>query len=111
MADRDPTPIDALHELYDILLLGALEEPPQRLTATRYTTCREVLLGSTLRPVLPGFLQQCLTFYRFRDFIHLYHPSLGARIEMIDDALRASLNRAQSSAGRNAPGKPDRVMP
>ena len=82
-------------ELYEILLLGALDEPQQRLTATRYTLCREVLLRSPLRPPLPGFMQQCLTFDRFRDFIHLYHPSLNARVEMIDDALRASLGKAR----------------
>jgi hypothetical protein len=105
MADSDPAPIDALNELYEILLLGALDEPQQRLTATRYTSCREALLRSALRPVLPGFLQQCLTFDRFRDFVHLYHPSIDARIDMIDDALRASLARARTKDTANSPGR------
>ena len=111
MAERDPAPIDALDELYEILLLGALDEPQQRLTATRYTLCREALLRSPLRPVMPGFLLQCLTFDRFRDFIRLYHPSLEARVEMIDEAMRAGLNKAREArtrefgarAGRSAP--------
>ncbi len=102
MADRDPAPIDALDELYEILLLGALDEPQQRLTATRYTLCREVLLRSALRPALPGFLQQCMTFDRFRDFMRLYHPLLNARVEMIDDALRASLSRAREGRANGA---------
>ena len=108
MAERDPAPIDALDELYEILLLGALDEPQQRLTATRYTLCREVLLRSALRPMLPGFLQQCLTFDRFRDFIHLYHPSLNARVEMIDDALRASLGRARDGRTKGVAERPGR---
>lgn len=109
MADRDPAPIDALHELYEILLLGALDEPQPRLTATRYTLCRDILLRSGLRPFLPGFLQQCLTFDRFRDFIHLYHPALEPRVEMIDEALRAGLERARQLTAGEAPERLDRM--
>lgn len=111
MAEIDLAPMDALDELYEILLLGALDEPQQRLTATRYTLCRDVLLRSGLRPVLPGFMQQCLTFDRFRDFVHLYHPSLNARVEMIDDALRASLNKVRDGRTKGAAERPDRTAP
>lgn len=111
MAEQDLAPVDALHELYEILLVGALEEPTQRLTATRYTLCREALLRGPLRPVLPGFLQQCLTFDRFRDFIYLYHPSLNARVEMIDEALRASLGKARDGRTRGVSGRSDRTAP
>jgi hypothetical protein len=111
MAERDPVPIDALDELYEILLLGALDEPHQRLTATRYTLCRDVLLRSALRPVLPGFLQQCLTFDRFRDFVRLYHSSLNARVEMIDEAMRAGLNKVRDARSREAGERTGRTAP
>jgi hypothetical protein len=109
MADRDPTPADALHELYEILLLGALEEPQPRLTATRYTRCRDALLRSALRPVLPGFLQQCQSFDRFRDFIHLYHPSLEPRLDMIEESLRAGFKRARDVAAKEPRGRTARA--
>lgn len=94
MAEHRHGPGDALQEFHEILLLAALDDPPQRIAATRYTECREILLRSELRPVLPGFLLQCMTIDRFRDFIHLYHPRLEARVGFVDDAMRAGLARA-----------------
>jgi hypothetical protein len=98
VVEQNPTPIDALHELHEILLLAALDMAPQRLAATRYTSCREILLKSALRPALPGFLLQCLTLYRFRDFIHLYHPNLEPRIAFVDEALGRCVSRARERA-------------
>lgn len=98
MPSQDPTPVEALHELHEILLLIALEHSPQRLTATRYTLCRDILLHSELSPSLPGFLRQCLTVDRFRDFIHLYDASLEARMGLVEDALRGCIGRARAKA-------------
>lgn len=96
MIEQKPTPAQTLHELHEILLLAALDNPLQREIATRYTLCRELLLQSELRPALPGFLQQCLTVHRFHDFIHLYHASVEARTSFIEETLRSAMNRARA---------------
>ena len=99
MAEYSPMPGDALSELHSILLLAALETSPPRLAAQRYTACRDILLRSDLRRTLPGFLQQCVTVYRFHDFIHLYHMALEARVAFIDGAMRESLRRTRNGVG------------
>jgi hypothetical protein len=78
----------ALSELKELLRLAAAEGSPQRLAATRYTVCREALLQSEVKTALPGFLRQCLTLDRFRDFIHLYTPDVHERTAFLDEALR-----------------------
>lgn len=93
MADEELTTGDALAELREHLRLAASEEPLHRLAATRYTICRDALLRGDGRSELPGFLQQCLTIYRFRDFIHLYTPRLTERTGFVDEAIRACQTR------------------
>jgi hypothetical protein len=93
VADEELTTGDALAELREYLRLAASEEPLHRFAATRYTICRDTLLHSEMRSALPGFLQQCLTIYRFRDFIHLYTPRLTERTGFVDDAIRECESR------------------
>ncbi|MGE0179729.1 MAG: hypothetical protein AB7O91_07920 [Sphingomonas sp.] len=111
MAERNPTPVEALAELHDILLLAALETSPPRLAAQRYMHCRDELLRSDLRRVLPGFLQQCVTVYRFHDFIHLYHVALEARVAFIDEAMREAARRARRAARSDSIGDHARPTP
>ena len=85
---------EALTELKELMRLAAGEGSPQRLAATTYTICRETLLQSELRPALPGFLLQCLTIFRFKDFIQLYSPNLSERHAFVDEAFRACETRA-----------------
>lgn len=81
---------DALRELEEILLVAAASKAPlPRATAPRYVRLRETLLKSDFAASLPGFLRQCLTIDRFRDFIHLYHPEPAKRAEFLDLALRS----------------------
>lgn len=97
----------ALTELKDLLRLAAAEGPPQRLAATRYTICREALLQSEVRSALPGFLRQCLTLDRFRDFIHLYTPDTHERIAFVNDALRPCESRLGLRPTYDVFGDPD----
>ncbi|MEA3040397.1 MAG: hypothetical protein QOE79_2910 [Sphingomonadales bacterium] len=94
MSEEELTTGEALTELHELLRLAALGNSPQRLAATSYTTCREILLQSDLRPALPGFLLQCLTIFRFKDFIHLYSPNESERMAFIDAAIRACETQA-----------------
>jgi len=94
--EQQPTPEEALGEIQDILRSAAAEGSSNRLPAIRYTLCREALLRSDLRPALPGFLFQCLTFSRFHDFIHLYHPQVEKRVAFIDAEFAACLGRPRA---------------
>lgn len=94
MASQELTTGEALTEIKALMRLAAGEGSSQRLAATTYTDCREALLRSELRPVLPSFLLQCLTIFRFKDFIQLYSPSLSERHAFVDDAFRACEARA-----------------
>jgi hypothetical protein len=107
LAEEELTAAAALRELLEILQIAAQEASPQRLAATRYTLCREALLRSELRPVLPGFLLQCLTIYRFHDFIHLYDPRLQARLAFVAEALPLAGARPNPRRDFDVFGDPD----
>ncbi len=59
----------------------------QRPWAFRYSELRSKLLESELRAKVPGFLFQCGSIERFRDFITLYHPRPESRVAFIHSAL------------------------
>jgi hypothetical protein len=68
------------------------------VAAVRYTVCREALLGSELRSDVPGFLIQCVSIYKFHDFINLFDPKTDARIAFVEAAF--SKCRAQFDSKR-----------
>ena len=96
MDDPQLTPDEALNELQLILNIAAREGSPQRLAASRYTVCRDALMKAGLKPALPGFLVQCLTYDRFHDFIHLYDPTVEARKALVDESLRGCASRIRA---------------
>jgi len=79
---------EAWLELQDMLRDVATDAPQPRHMAARYTLLRDTLIRSGRQPLLPGFMQQCLTLDRFRDFIRLYHPDPEARIDFLNRAFR-----------------------
>ena len=107
MAEREPTPVEALHELQEILMLGALDQAPQRVAATRYTLCRKVLLGGELADTMPGFLRQCTTIDSFRVFIQLYHNDLEARLTFIGNSFEGSAGRLRRRRAVDLLSDPD----
>lgn len=94
MSEPELTISEAMTELRELMRFAASGEPPQRFAASAYTVCRDRLVASELRATLPGFLLQCLTISRFRDFIQLYSPSLADRLALIDGAFRACETRS-----------------
>ncbi len=78
---------DAVLEMRELLLdaAGSSVSLP-RAAALTYVQLRDRLLKDGDRH-LPGFLRQCLTIDRFRDFIFLYHHDAGARTAFITDAF------------------------
>ncbi|MGF1549079.1 MAG: hypothetical protein ACFBQW_00870 [Sphingomonadaceae bacterium] len=90
-AETQPGDSDALFELRDTLIAAACGEPISRIYAVRYTECRDLLVSSPLRDRLPGYLTTCVTLFRFRDFIRLYHEDEEARVAFIKTSLQPCL--------------------
>lgn len=86
--DPATNPAQTLRELQELLRSVAAIHPMQRPWAITYTDCRAALMASSLRSKLPGFVVQCGSVERFRDFISLYHPNPQSRIAFIDSAFR-----------------------
>lgn len=68
--------IDRLEALLCQVAGGAL---PNRAEANVYQGCRSDLLQSAIHDLLPGFLYQCPTIFKFKDFITLYDPDAALR--------------------------------
>ncbi len=89
----------AFKGLETILYSIAASPAHYRNFAVHYMRCRDMLLGGPERAVLPGFLFQCGTSERFREFILLYDGSVQARHAFLDQALsrcRAALGWTRS---------------
>ncbi len=78
---------DVLQEMEELLRAVAASSTPHRFSAVRYTVCREALLASEVRPAIPGFLIQCVSIYKFHDFINLFDPKAEARIAFVEAAI------------------------
>lgn len=91
---KDPTP-DPLQEMEELLRSVASGTPPNRFHAVKFTQGRATLMSSDLKDRLPGFMTQCLSVYKFAEFITLYHPRVDARLAFLDNAFR----HARASSG------------
>jgi len=76
-----------MKELEELLRVVASSGSPPRPSAVTYTQCRDALLASELRSVVPGFVVQCVSIYKFHDFINLYHPDVDARLAFIGNSF------------------------
>jgi hypothetical protein len=93
----------ALQELHDLLSDSSLNRPPSRDLAARYQVCRTTLMAGTLRPHLPGFVRQCVSLLKFREFICLYDRDPSPRLRFIDRSLEncwIKLNQPQPRRAR-----------
>ena len=77
----------AFADLQAILYSVAAAPAHYRNFAVHYMRCRNALLDDGDRAVLPGFLLQCGTSEKFREFITLYDGSPAARHAFLDQAL------------------------
>lgn len=65
---------DWLDEMEGLACAIARGAPTDRREATAYLAARDALLASDVAPLLPGFLIQCHSVHRLRDFLTLYDP-------------------------------------
>lgn len=87
-------------QLRDLLRLVASGEPPSREHAVSYLDCRSRLIASPSGDMLPGFLYQCGTIDRFREFIFLYDPDTELRCQFIDRMIGRARALSQPGARR-----------
>jgi hypothetical protein len=81
---------EALEEMQSLLRSTCSAATPNRISAVRYTLCRTILMDGELRPSLPGFLIQCVSVFKFHDFISLFDPKAEARIAFVENAFASS---------------------
>lgn len=98
-ANDSPSPIDEMEEL---LLSVAGGSPADRSEAIVYSRCRSALLQSPAKHLLPGFVYQCLTIFKFKEFITLYDPDPALRQAFV----RRAIGRCRSMMEGDAPGEP-----
>lgn len=84
---------EALTEFHELLLVSSRDQPPPRYLAVRYQICRTALLTGRLKNSLPGFVRQCVSLLKFREFIHLYDGDLAERTKFIERSLEAAWTR------------------
>ena len=96
VVEPKPSTKEALEEILDLLRSVASSGSPHRLSAVRFTHCRSVLLQSEYRSALPGFLIQCVSIYKFHDFINLYDPKPEARVAFVNDAFAMLRGKANA---------------
>jgi hypothetical protein len=77
----------AYKDMESILYSVASSPSHYRNFAVHYMRCRSMLLGGEGRSAVPGFLVQCGTSEKFRDFISLYDASVRERHAFIAYAL------------------------
>lgn len=100
-----------LDELRRLLRLVISGESPSREWAVGYISCRSRLLSSAQRDMLPGFLYQCGTIDRFREFIVLYDPDVELRGEFVDRMIAKARTVSESmSPARQGSSPPDAAV-
>lgn len=82
--DAGPATRETLGELRELLDGVASGRTPPRLAAVSYTRLRDALLESEIRTALPGFVLQCVSVYKFHEFICLYDARPDARVEFLE---------------------------
>lgn len=106
--DADPVGDQAMTELEALMCAIAAGTLPLRGDATAYSRWRAELLASP-DMVLPGFAHQCLTVFKFRDFISLYDPDAAVRKSFVQRAFaRCRQVRGGDVAATNAPAPSSR---
>ena len=77
----------AFADLEQMLYSIASSPSHHRSFAVHYMRCRNLVLTGQDRSALPGFLIECGTSEKFRDFITLYDASIGERHAFLEYAL------------------------
>lgn len=91
VTELTPGLAEAYGEMSELMQAVASGQSPQRGAAQRYTLCRQALLQqadrASGRGLVPGFLVQCASLYKFIEFITLYDPDPATRARFVARAF------------------------
>ena len=96
-----------LDDLESLLVSVALGEVPNRENATAYSAMRLTLLQTYDSSVVPGFLSQCISIYKYREFINLYDGRPEERRRFINDIFDRLYAVKPAQAGTKQDIKPE----
>jgi hypothetical protein len=97
----------ALTDFHALLRDACQDRPPSRPQSVLYQSCRATLMEGNLKAFLPGFVRQCMSIERFREFIHLYDRDPQVRIAFLDGELAAAWAHAGAPrVERSSPPSP-----
>jgi hypothetical protein len=103
MIDPASIDIDEAFVRFDALLQAiAAGLSVDRSAAMQYSEYRSMLLDSPYHDFLPGFVFQCMSVLKYREFISLYDPAARAREAFARDLLGEcrALHAQRTSRGR-----------
>jgi hypothetical protein len=80
---------EAIEEMLEVLRHAASIRSPDRALAVRYMDARAALVAGRLRRFVPPFLIQCVSVFKFHDFINLFAPDAAPRIEFVERSFEA----------------------
>lgn len=86
-----------LTEMEDLLREVVSSPSPPRTIAVRYTRCRDALLASSWRSLIPGFIVQCVSISKFQDFISLYDPAINEQLAFLRSAFGRGEARSRAT--------------
>jgi hypothetical protein len=93
---------EALKELHDLLTICCEEHGPARYLPPRYQICRASVMNSRLSPYLPGFVRQCVSLFKFRDFICLYDHDPAVRTKFVEEAMASCWTQLNEATPRRS---------
>jgi hypothetical protein len=79
--------VETLDEALEVLRTVASVRACDRALAVRYSGMRSALLAGRLRSFAPPYLVQCVSVFKFHDFINLYAHDAARRVEFIDQTF------------------------
>jgi hypothetical protein len=103
--NRELAAIDELEELLCSVARGVL---PNRSHAIDYSRCHVTLLESSVKDLLPGFIYQCRTILKFKDFITLYDPDTALREAFVRKTFEQCRSMVERAVARGPSRPPEK---
>lgn len=86
-ASQSRSEAEVLEDMLDVLRSAASVRSADRALAVRYTETRAALLAGRLGSFAPQYLTQCVSVFKFQEFINLYAHAAALRVQFIDDTF------------------------
>jgi hypothetical protein len=99
-----PGDLATVEQILEVLHMVASARACDRALAVRYTETRSTVLSGRLKSFVPPYLLQCVSVFKFHDFINLCAPDAARRVEFIDQSFEGCRRAAGFSRRRDVFG-------